>query len=141
VTRVAFFKKKLFPQNTEQATIFIFFVGEFRPFRLTEKARNSVQAIPKKYKKFGIPIRTPNHFRRREIHSELRNFVISFRTISRKIKMLRIPFRTISQKRETHAISLRKKKLLETRFKLIKNEEKHLDVKKHFFAEFSSVSF
>jgi hypothetical protein len=53
-----------------------------------------------------------------------RNFVISFRTIPGKIKMLGIPFRTILQKRKTLRISFQTLSSEENLWKLVPNHSR-----------------
>jgi hypothetical protein len=78
-------------QNGRQK--FLFTPSEYRLFCEMEYARNSVADDKKAWNS------VPNHF------AEEKNIGNLFRTILRKVKMLRILLQTISQKRKTLGIS------------------------------------
>ncbi len=129
-------RKKLF-RGTRNRQRFWFSPSEFYVFRETKNARNSFQSDSAKDKKTRNSV--PNHFLE---DKNTWNFVILFRTISRKI--LWNSFRTISQKRKTLGIFYRVKR--KSLSKLVPNhsrtkKNKWMSFKKHFFAQFRSVPY
>jgi hypothetical protein len=94
-TRVVVFREKIIPQNTEQTEVYIHSIG-IPSDRGTENARNFDQAHSTE--ETSLECRT-EPFRKREKH---RKFLILFRTIPQKMKMLWIPSKLlIPQKRKT----------------------------------------
>ncbi len=91
--RVAIFReKKTIPRSTEQTEIWIHSVGN--PYVSRNEKLSEFCSKPFRYVE----------------EKTTRNFIISFRTIPRKIKMLGILFQIIWQKKKTLGISLTKEK-------------------------------